>query len=111
MLEIEYAPDGEAVNDFQALTRAEEMAEAPGRYKVSTSNIVHALRRMVARCELNDDDICFYWNGRRFDVNRFGAGIGWPNGFADLDLQMAEDILRCAAARKRQEHNMNLNWG
>lgn len=110
---FEYSSKGLPVNDFEVKQLADEYVKyingwlnykdhSPVFY-YSTSNIFMALKLKVALGELDHNSIIFRYNGKYIHINEYGAIPDWPDGFCDIDTQIAEDTLRAAMARRRVE--------
>jgi hypothetical protein len=109
MITIDYCPTGEKVSDFEYKTWLEKvrMASRGERndeiFSVANSVPIKAVQLAIALGDINCCDVRFLFGDKYFSANRFGAIVDWPEGFADVEVKLSEDILRCAMARRKIE--------
>jgi hypothetical protein len=105
MITIFYHHDGDPVSDFEikewVYSLLEEHDSVGSVNKVVSNSLpIHAIRLEVARGNLDCDDVKFIFGGREITCNPYGAINRWPNGFADIDTDYCEKILKEASTKR-----------
>ena len=113
MLTVEYCKEGLAVSDFDAVQFVREMfqeQDGPTEFQVSTSAVIQQIRLEVARKDIAPEVIQFKYNGQILTINEFGYVMpSYPDGFADADMRISEDIMRVNHERHvREEKQIQL---
>ncbi len=120
-LHVYYDKTGEAVSDFDlentfiyGVKRTIKQMPCNLELHYSTSNIFQRIRLGVIRGEIDCDDFVFLYEDPKLGiqyipVNKYGACPYWPEGFCDVDGNMAESILLGAMKMKKQEHREKRN--
>jgi len=103
MLKIIYCEQGNPYSDFNLLENAQfiidqykKKIEQNNRdiiIKVSTNNIIQALRVLVSRGELSIDEICFIFNEHEIAVNKYCELTKHPIGFMDWEQKFLREII------------------
>jgi len=103
MLKIIYCEEGNSYSDFNLLRQAQLIIEEYQRkikqnnrdiiIKVSTCNIIQALRVLVSRDELSIDEICFIFNEHEITLNKYCELSKYPNGFMDWEQKFLREII------------------
>jgi len=103
MLRIIYCEQGNSYSDFNLLDKAQfiideykECTEQNNRniiIKVSTSNIIQALRVLVSRGELSIDEICFVFGEHEITMNKYCEFTKHPIGFMDWEQKFLREII------------------
>jgi len=103
MLRIIYCEQGNPYSDFNLLDKAQfiideykECTEQNNRniiVKVSTSNIIQALRVLVSRGELSIDEICFVFGEYEIFINENYELTKRPIGFMDWNQIFLREII------------------
>jgi len=103
MLKIIYCEQGNSYSDFNLLDKAQfiideykECTEQSNRdiiIKVSTSNIIQALRVLVSRDELSIDEICFVFGEYEITMNKYCEFTKHPTGFIDWEQKFLREII------------------
>jgi len=103
MLKIVYCEQGNPYSDFNLLENAQfiidqykKKIEQNNRdiiIKVSTCNIIQALRVLVSRGELSIDEICFVFNEHEITMNKYFELTNWPKGFMDWEQKFLREII------------------
>ena len=103
MLKIIYCEQGNTYSDFNLLENAQfiideykKKIEQNNRdiiVKVSTSNIIQALRVLVSRDELFIDEICFVFGEHEITMNKYYELTKWPIGFMDWEQKFLREII------------------
>jgi len=103
MLKIIYCEQGNSYSDFNLLDKAQfiideykECTEQNNRniiVKVSTSNIIQALRVLVSRGELSIDEICFVFGEHEIIMNKYYEFTKHPVGFMDWEQKFLREII------------------
>lgn len=114
MIIIEYCDGGEAVSDFVCgnwLYKVLHVPTDPAFYdhvfQVSTSLPIYLVRRAIATGKLSHQLVTFLFGDHKFQANRYGAIMGWPMGFCDMEIHVAEDILRAAMKLRKEERTLD----
>jgi hypothetical protein len=81
---IEYCSDGMAVPDHKVepLILTLVRADNSGWIKVSTENVIHGARAMIATRKINHEQITFRFDGEDLNPDKDGRLASWPIGFA-----------------------------
>jgi hypothetical protein len=105
-MRIYYASDGTAVDDWGV----ESMYDVVRRFqhhdievRFSTSPIFMRIRIGILEKEIDPNLVKIYFNGVQVPVNEYGSVIPYPKGFCDLDLHLAEHLLRGAMKMRREQ--------
>jgi len=103
MLRIIYCEQGNQYSDFNLLDKAQfiidkyqKKIEQNNRdiiIKVSTSNIIQALRVLVSRDELSIDEICFVYGEHEITMNKYCELTKYPVGFMDWEQKFLREII------------------
>jgi len=103
MLKIIYCEKGNSYSDFNLLNNAQfiidqyqEKIKQNNRdiiIKVSTSNIIQALRVLVSRGKLSIDEICFVFEEHEITMNKYFELTKYPVGFMDWDQKFLREII------------------
>jgi len=106
MLKIIYCEQGNQYSDFNILENAqfiiEEYKECTEQnnqnnrdiiIKVSTSNIIQALRVLVSRGKLSIDEICFVFGEHEITMNKYFELAKYPAGFMDWEQKFLREII------------------
>jgi len=103
MLKIIYCEQGNTYSDFNLLENAQfiideykKKIEQNNRniiVKVSTNNIIQALRVLVSRCELSIDEICFVFGEHEITMNKYCEFTKHPIGFMDWEQKFLREII------------------
>jgi len=103
MLKIIYCEQGNSYSDFNLLRQAQLIIEEYQRkikqnnrniiIKVSTSNIIQALRVLVSRGELSIDEICFVFGEHEIFINENSELTKRPIGFMDWEQKCLKEII------------------
>ena len=104
MINIEYCPEGEPVNDFQCeviFNQIKENSDVIFEWKFSTENIFSRIRWGIVSGEIPEHFCCFVFNGYYMHLNRFGAIVEEiPDGFCEYNVTLAEKIMRMALSKR-----------
>jgi hypothetical protein len=112
MVTIKYCAEGDAVSDFYLDNWLEDVMIAVAdvgntlwerNFEVSTSLPIYIIKREVAKGNISMDDIQFKYDDKIIRVNRYGAIIDWPRGFADKEVDYCEDTLKLAMKMRQAE--------
>lgn len=94
MRTIEYAADGIAVADHNADKFARGFLKGDETYcKVSTENVITAVRVLVHERRYPHDKVAFLFNGKHLYPNKDGRMPDWPVGFCDYQDRMLDCLL------------------
>jgi hypothetical protein len=94
MNRVEYSEKGIPVNDFYALSTAENIKLVDNlELCYSTSNIFNAIRLLIVQDKLDFNNIVFVYKGEEIKITKYGSILNWPDGFLDLDMEICEGIL------------------
>ena len=100
MLKIIYTEKGSSYNDFNLLEKAHEIIidyyqinKKDTTVHVSTSNIIEALRVLIKRGKISNDDIVFEFEGELIKSNARGKMSHYPKGFIDWYDYFLDEIL------------------
>lgn len=87
---IYFCADGEAVSDFDTASRTLEFVKSNRiHWRVSTANVIHQVRALIALSVIKHTDVLFYFEERFYIAQYNGFQPGWPRGLADLfDVQL-----------------------
>lgn len=80
-------PDGKVKEFLMRLS----MGHRPAGIIVSTENIIHGARQMVA--ENMGMEVEFVFEGKSYIPDQYGRIADWPDGFADHGCRVSERIL------------------
>lgn len=102
MITIEYCEDGEAFSDFDLELFIEELQETETlELQVSTSNVIKAVTLAIVQDKLVHSDIQFMFNEQLISVNEFGVIQDWPDGFADIEAKMCEELITLGIQKRK----------
>jgi len=103
MLRIIYCEQGNQYSDFNLLENAQfiinhykkkiEQNNKDIIIKVSTSNIIQALRVLVSREKLSIDEICFVFGEYEITMNKYCEFTKHPIGFMDWEQKFLREII------------------
>jgi len=103
MLKIIYCEQGNPYSDFNLLDKAQfiideykKKIEQNNRdiiVKVSTSNIIQALRVLTSRDELSKNEICFIFGEYKIFINENYELTKRPIGFIDWEQKCLKEIV------------------
>ena len=103
MLKIIYCEQGNSYSDFNLLDKAQfiideykKKIEQNNRdiiVKVSTSNIIQALRVLVSRDELSIYEIYFVFGEHEITMNKYCEFTKHPTGFMDWEQKFLREII------------------
>ena len=103
MLKIVYYEQGNPYSDFNLLDKAQfiideykKKIEQNNRdiiVKVSTSNIIQALRVLTSRDELSKNEICFIFGEYKIFINENYELTKRPIGFIDWEQKCLKEIV------------------
>lgn len=85
---IRYDPEGIAIPDIKAESYIKELInkEKSGeivKVRVSTENVIHAARTLIAENFVDHNKIIFEFKNDTLHPNRYGKLEYWPEDFAD----------------------------
>jgi len=110
MLKIIYCEQGNPYSDFNLLDKAQfiideykKKIEQNNRniiIKVSTSNIIQALRVLVSRDELSINEICFVFGEHEITINKYYELTKWPIGFMDWEQKCLRELIEKKIGKK-----------
>lgn len=105
---FDYSTNGVAVSDFKIsfmlskyidfINNKINKYKNPVVIKFSTSNIFYALREKIIKGDIDYKLIVFRFKGKDFTINEYGI-IDWPEGFCDVELNLAKNISDAIKAR------------
>ena len=110
MLKIIYCEQGNTYSDFNLLDKAQfiideykKKIEQNNRdiiIKVSTNNIIQALRVLVSRDELSINEICFVFGEHEITINKYYELTKWPIGFMDWEQKCLRELIEKKIGKK-----------
>jgi len=110
MLKIIYCEQGNPYSDFNLFDKAQfiideykKKIEQNNRniiIKVSTSNIIQALRVLVSRDELSINEICFVFGEHEITINKYYELTKWPIGFMDWEQKCLRELIEKKIGKK-----------
>jgi hypothetical protein len=115
MITIEYTKYGTPVSDFETdkwmkmivhcqNCDCDKLNKIPDfNFCVSTSILFSVIRLAIVKGELDYKQIKFKFEDKIISINEYGAITDWPNGFADLDISLSQDILQLAMKKRKNE--------
>jgi len=103
MLKIIYTEKGNSYSDFNIIRSAEfiveqyrlkiEQCRRDIIVKVSTSNIIQALRVLICRGILSSNEICIIFNDEEIFINEYCELTKHPKGFMDWEQIFLKEII------------------
>ena len=103
MLRVVYCEQGNPYSDFNLLENAQLIIDHYQKkihqnnrdiiIKVSTSNIIQALRVLVSRGNLQSNEICFMFNEDVITINEHCELTKYPIGFMDWNQIFLREII------------------
>ena len=108
MITVEYCQEGEAVSDFDVFSFVQDIIQdlkqdIDKEIKVSTSDVIHKIRSEIAQNNIHYDAIQFKYKDEIITVDANGRMPYEPRGFADIDMDICDEILN--ANQKKYEEN------
>ena len=104
MIIIEYCASGKAISDFALKPFIEllTLLEDGGMVQVSTANVVTAVKLAVLKGQLDYKEIQFWFEDKIISLNEYGCLDDWPDGFADTEVNMCEEILMISIENRKE---------
>jgi len=103
MLRIIYTEQGNPYSDFNLVENAQfiideyyKKIEQNSRdviVKVSTGNVIVALRVLASRGKISIDEICFVFNEQEIFMNKYFELSKYPSGFMDWEQKFLREII------------------
>lgn len=103
MLTVEYDSSGTAYPDDLAEVQAARMARCGGAYRASTSNVITAIRALIAEGRLDHNEVQFVYRGQFIWPNEYGAIPAWPSGFCAAEGRLVDRIIEGAMKKRREK--------
>jgi len=102
---IEYCIEGVATPDFKVIDTVRKFfaTDHVQHWKISTDNVIWAIKSMVTNQEISYDSFEFRFQGKKVEINKYGAILRWPDGFADFQASLTQKTLRYGAERRQKE--------
>jgi hypothetical protein len=99
MITIEYCKDGEPVSDFNYIEWGEKMLKILKRIgcdihtKVSTSLPVDYIKLLIARGDIDYNNVIFMFEGEQFKFDEYGNCVDQPSGSYGRDFVVLTELI------------------
>lgn len=107
MITIEYGPNGKTISDFEIeywKNFVVKYIESKQNFEILVSNeiMIHSIRALIAGEKISCKDVAFKYKDKIFFANEYGAIENWPRGFAELSIDVCEEILSYTTNKRRK---------
>lgn len=105
MLYFHYCKKGTPINDFLLEEEYKKVLAEKNNSEMhfwySTDNIFMRVKVGIVKKDLDYKDVTFIFEDKEIRPNEYGAIIPYPNGFCDVTVTLAEELLRTAMKMRK----------
>lgn len=99
-------PDGQ-VEEFVLHIISTHKKESERELKVGSGVIFNRFRLALAEQKIDIHQIEFWFNDEKLEHNEYANIKDWPDGLADLDIDIAEKLLTVSMTRRLEKEKQN----